>query len=438
MKTPRAVAERLARKLVNHLPLPIARPMQLRRAPLQPVVRPLAGRMAAVVGRGGLDAHPVAATLEQAGASVRLEPAAEELDIIVHVLPPDAQIEDVTSIYRVLHRRIATLRHHGRILFVVRSEAPLIQDAVRGFVRSLARELGSRAITVNALLGQDVEAAAAVVPYFASDAAAFVTGQSLLVEPGMAPADDVQPQVAVVTGAAQGIGAAITQCLVAHGYRVAILDVESKREAGQQLCSNLGGEPAGVSFHACDIRDPDAIEQALERARTLSPRGSIDVLVNNAGITRDRTFARMQPDEWDAVMRVNLAATVDVIRCAAGRFGPSARVINLASVSGLAGNFGQTNYSLTKGAVIGLTRQLAREMQPQGVFVAALAPGFIDTAMTAKVPRFNREVAMQMTSLAQAGQPEDVAQACAFLVKPQAWPLRGQVLRVDGGMFFGP
>jgi len=170
----------------------------------------------------------------------------------------------------------------------------------------------------------------------------------------------------------------------------------------------------------------------------LSPRGSIDVLVNNAGITRDRTFARMQPDEWDAVMRVNLVAAMDVTRRAANRFGPAARVINVASVTGLAGNFGQTNYALSKGAVIGMTRQLAREWEPRGVLVAAVAPGLIATAITARVPRIHRAVAMQMTCLAQLGQPQDVAWACTFLASPEAWPLRGQVLRVDGGMFFGP
>jgi 3-oxoacyl-[acyl-carrier protein] reductase len=137
-------------------------------------------------------------------------------------------------------------------------------------------------------------------------------------------------------------------------------------------------------------------------------------------------------------MTVNLGAVVHVTRRALPLLAPGARIVNVASVSGFAGNFGQTNYAASKGGLLGLTVQSSQEMESRGVCVTAVAPGLIETAMTDAIPALQREIGKQMTSLAQAGLPEDVAMAVEFLARREAWPLRGQALRVDGGMFFGP
>ncbi|MCU0691784.1 MAG: SDR family oxidoreductase, partial [Polyangiaceae bacterium] len=342
------------------------------------------------------------------------------------------------KLHHHLHDAVHTLRPHGRLLIIVPPTSEILVHAVHGFVRSLAREVGCRGITVNALLSPDLPTAAPLVAFFASDRASFVTGQSLRAQAGAPFAEpEVKPSVAVVTGGAQGIGAACATYLAAAGHRVAVLDLPTQQDAGTRLCDRLGGEAAGMAFVPCNVLDAQAVDAALERARLLSPCGTVDVLVNNAGITRDRTFCRMSIDEWEAVLHVNLKAVIDVTRRARQQLARGARIVNVASLTGLAGNFGQTNYATARGGVVGFTRQAARELEPMGICVTAVAPGLIDTSMSAKIPRIHREVAKQMTSLAQIGTPADVAAAVEFLARREAWPLRGQVVRVDGGLFFG-
>ena len=440
MSTKSAAVAKFARRLIARLPLPIATPVDLRRAWGRPMQHPLAARRAVVVGSDDDAVVVLSDALRTAAAAVYDTPQDAGADIAIVAVPGDAPADSLVAWARQFGSALRGVAKHGRIIVVVRASGPtLVTDAVHGFVRSLGRETGRSAVTVHAIVAPTPHAAAPVVVFLASERAAFSSGQTLMLRagdgPSMAPA---HPEVAVVTGAARGIGAAIARCLTDAGYRVMVADVASQTDAAQRLVDALGGEAAGMMFQPCDVRDPAAVSAMLEKARTLSPVGCIDVLVNNAGITRDRTFGRMSDAEWSDVLDVNLASLVNVTRAALSRMSDGARVVNVSSVTGLAGNFGQTNYAMAKGGVIGFTRALAAEVEPRKIAVTAVAPGLIETAMTAKIPLINREIAKQMTSLAQAGQPEDVAMAVEFLARREAWSLRGQTIRVDGGMFFGP
>lgn len=440
MSTKSAAVAKLARRLIARLPLPIATPVDLRRAWGRPMQHPLAAKRAVVVGSDDDAVVVLSDALRTAAASVYDTPQDAGADIAIVAVPGDAPADSLVTWARQFGSTLRGVAKHGRVIVVVRASGPtLVTDAVHGFVRSLGRETGRRAVTVHAVVSPTPQTAASVVVFLASERAAYLSGQTITLRGGQGPSTDrPHPEVAVVTGAARGIGAAIARCLADAGYRVMVADVASQSEVARRLVDALGGEAAGMMFQPCDVRDPAAVSSMLEKARTLSPVGCIDVIVNNAGITRDRTFGRMSDAEWSDVLEVDLTSLVNVTRSALPRMCDGGRIVNVSSVTGLAGNFGQTNYAMAKGGVIGFTRELAVEVEPRKIAVTAVAPGLIDTAMTAKIPLINREVAKQMTSLAQAGQPEDVAMAVEFLARREAWPLRGQTMRVDGGMFFGP
>ncbi len=434
-----AAVAKLARRLIARLPLPIATPVELHRAWGRPLEKPLAARRAVVVGTDTEAAASLSDALRAAGASVYDTAQDSGCDIALVAVDAQTGVDALVQWGRQFGAALRGVANHGRIIIVVRASGPsVVTDAIHGFVRSLGREVGRRAITVHAVLAPAPQAAGSLVVFLASERAGFLSGQTIALRDGPVPAiEPKHPQVAVVTGAARGIGASIARALAHAQYRVVIADVASQADAAKRLIDEMGGEAAGMMFQPCDVRDEQASVAMLEKARSLSPSGCIDVLVNNAGITRDRTFGRMADGEWTDVLEVNLASVVNLTRTALSRLCDGARIVNVSSVTGFSGNFGQTNYAMAKGGLIGFTRTMVPELEPRQITMTAVAPGLIETAMTAKVPLLNREIAKQMTSLAQAGQPEDVAMTVEFLARRDAWPLRGQIVRVDGGMFFG-
>ncbi len=235
-------------------------------------------------------------------------------------------------------------------------------------------------------------------------------------------------RTALVTGGARGIGRAIAETLVQCGAKVAIADLDlaaAERTAGEI------GEARGF---ACDVSDPAAVTMLIQTVEDAF--GSLDILVNNAGITRDNLMARMKDEDWDAVMAVNLRSAFVAIRAAQRgmmkrRFG---RIINIASVVGIMGNKGQANYSASKAGLIGLTKTAARELASRNILVNAIAPGFIQTAMTEKLSEEARAALSAQIPLARLGEPKDIANAVAFLASDLASYITGQVLVVDGGM----
>jgi len=238
--------------------------------------------------------------------------------------------------------------------------------------------------------------------------------------------------VALVTGAARGIGAAIAEVLTRDGAHVVCLDVPAAGEALSTVANGL----SGTAFQL-DLTAPDAPERLAEHLQ--ARHGAIDIVVHNAGITRDRTLAKMGADEWDSVLDVNLSSQerINDTLLGQGVIREGGRLVGVASIAGLAGNRGQTNYAASKAGVVGLVQSMAPDLAARGVTINAVAPGFIESAMTAKMPLLLRETGRRLNSMAQAGLPVDVAETVAFFANPASAGVTGNVLRVCGQSLLG-
>jgi 3-oxoacyl-[acyl-carrier protein] reductase len=242
----------------------------------------------------------------------------------------------------------------------------------------------------------------------------------------------LENQTAVVTGAGRGIGRAIALKLAAHGADIVAVDLKS--EFAQETVAEVQKLGRKAWAVAANVAEAASVEAAVEQA--LKEASRVDILVNNAGITKDGLIMRMSDADWDAVLDINLKGTFQFIRAFSRVFlrQKSGRIVNIASVIGLIGNAGQCNYAASKAGVIGLTKSGAREFASRGITVNAIAPGFIQTAMTDKLSVEQKEAITKQIPLASLGQPEDVADAVLFLVGPGSRYITGQVLAVDGGM----
>jgi len=239
-------------------------------------------------------------------------------------------------------------------------------------------------------------------------------------------------KVALITGGAQGIGLAIAATLHQAGAIVIIGDLDEAK--AKEAAAGLGGEAASIRLNVAD--EPD-VKQAT--AQLLSERQRIDILVCNAGITRDSLLLRMKPEEWESVLAVNLHGTFYCIKqvlpaMTKQRYG---RIVTISSIVGVMGNAGQANYAASKAAVIGLTKSVAREYASRNITANAVAPGFIDTVMTQRLSESVRHQLLEQIPLARLGTPQDIASAVKFLVSDDAAYITGQVLHVNGGMWMG-
>jgi 3-oxoacyl-[acyl-carrier protein] reductase len=244
--------------------------------------------------------------------------------------------------------------------------------------------------------------------------------------------NELANQIAVVTGAGRGIGQAIALTLASAGADIACVDLQTEFCADTvQKIQALGRKAWAIGANVADAASVTAAAEQI-----LAAAGKVDILVNNAGITRDGLLMRMSEADWDAVLDINLKGTFLFTRAFTRGFlkQRSGHIVNIASVIGLVGNPGQCNYGASKAGVIGFTKSAARELASRGITVNAVAPGFIETAMTAKLGPEAREALLKQTPLACLGQPEDVANAVLFFASPAARYITGQVLAVDGGM----
>ena len=315
------------------------------------------------------------------------------------------------------------------------------QRAIEGFTRSLGKEVGrgSTVQLVYAATGAE-GALASTLGFLLSPKSAYVSGQVIrvgttgVVAPGDV-ADRFQPlsgAVALVTGASRGIGESIARVLHRDGASIVGLDVPQAASDLQRLTTELSGEAIML-----DITAKDAPQRIAARLREM--HGGVDVVVHNAGVTRDKKLANMTADRWDATIAVNLVApqriTDELVEQDLVR--PNGRVIGVASIGGIAGNAGQTNYATSKAGVIGLVQALARPLAERGITANAVAPGFIETQMTAKMPLMLREAGRRMNSMNQGGLPVDVAETIAWLAHPGSSAVNGNVVRVCGQSLVG-
>ena len=239
-------------------------------------------------------------------------------------------------------------------------------------------------------------------------------------------------KVAIVTGGARGIGEAISLRLAAEGAKIAIVDIMlDVAEATAKKFAELGYEAKAYAANVAKVEDADATVKQV-----IADFGKVDILVNNAGITKDNLIMRMSEAEWDAVIAVNLKGTFNFTKAVVSPMGRqrAGKIVNVASVVGRMGNAGQANYSASKAGVIALTKSTAKEYCARNIQVNAVAPGFIETEMTAKLPQSVRDNFMLVIPAKRPGKPEDVANVVAFLCSSDADYVTGQVLNIDGGM----
>ena len=438
--------------------LGLPHPVTLARAAGGYVAAPLAGLQVRYGASGGhaLDAilaalrdqgaEPLPLPLPEAGA-----PGAGPADIVVLDATGCRTVDAMRLLYGVFHPLMRRIAVNGRVLIVVCDPAdPMIcGDAVaaglargaEGFMRSLAKELGPRGIAVNLLYagaGAGGGHLAGPVQFFCGRRSTYVTGQAVRVSPAVAlaaAAPAVQAlagKVALVTGAARGIGLATAQRLREEGARVVALDVPAAQAALEAACGRYDFTPLVLDI--AEAAGPRALA-AFVRERF----GVIDIVVHNAGVTRDRKLANMKAPYWDQVMDINFGAVaaIDAALCKADVLGFGARIVCLASISGVAGNVGQTNYAMSKAALIGYVAARSAQLAPRGICINAVAPGFIETPMTAAMPFLLRELGRRANALKQGGMPRDVAELVVFLATPGAAGITGQTIRACGQALVG-
>lgn len=243
---------------------------------------------------------------------------------------------------------------------------------------------------------------------------------------------NLEGQTALITGAGRGIGKTIALKLAESGADIVLADMSPEVAEVRVEVESLGRKC--LTFEA-DVTDLEAIETMVKKI--IEELGSIHILINNAGITQDNLFMRMKPEQWSKVIDVNLNGVFNVTKAVIRPMVKqrTGKIINISSVVGFSGNPGQVNYSSTKSALVGFTKSLAREVGARGVTVNAVAPGFIDTAMTQALNKSQQEVILQQIPLGRMGDADDIANAVAFLASEEASYITGTILHVNGGMY---
>jgi 3-oxoacyl-[acyl-carrier protein] reductase len=439
------------RALVKRLGLP--NPPRLRRYrpgdPLVPgpvlVDGAANGRLVEVVGK----------LLDGAGVE-RRDPAAEGGPLGGDSNPPPdaALVFDATGIadsshlralYDFFHAHARAVYPSGRVIVLgTPPEAcdnprqATAQRALEGFTRSVGKEFGRGVTSQLVYVAPGAEAAVeSTLRFLLSAKSAYVSGQVIRIRPAAvtAPADWDRPldeKVALVTGAARGIGEAIARVLARDGAHVVCLDVPAAGDALAGVANDIGGSALQLDLTAADASARLADHLAARHAR-------VDVVVHNAGITRDKTLAKMDAARWDSVLDVNLSSIERVTDrlLSDGLLGAGGRIVGVSSIAGIAGNRGQTNYATSKAGVVGLVQAMAPVLAPRGVTINAVAPGHIETAMTARMPAALREASRRMNSMAQGGLPVDVAETIAWFASPASGGVTGNVVRVCGQSLIG-
>ncbi|MGK5521888.1 3-oxoacyl-ACP reductase [Micromonospora sp. URMC 107] len=436
------------RALVKRLGLPD--PPRLRRhTPGDPIVP---GPVLLGAATGARLAEQAGKLLAAAGVELR-DPGAVEPTGRFAALVYDAtgitDSGDLRQLYDFFHPHARSVLPSGRV--VVLGTPPgecgspreaTAQRALEGLTRSIGKEFG-RGVTAQLVhVTRDPDAGTwtsleATLRFLLSGRSAYVSGQVVRVGAGTAepPADWDRPldgQVVLVTGAARGIGAALARVLARDGARVVALDIPAAGDELAAVANEIGGTAVQL-----DLTAPDAPDRLAEHL--VGRHGRVDVVVHNAGITRDKTLGRMDADRWDSVLDVNLSSQerINDVLLARELIPAGGRIVSVSSIAGIAGNRGQTNYATSKAGVIGLVESLAPALRERQISVNAVAPGFIETRLTARVPLVLREAGRRMNSMSQGGLPVDVAETIGWLAWPASGAVSGNVVRVCGQSLLG-
>lgn len=383
------------------------------------------------------------ATLDQTGA------ATGSYNGLVYDASTIRCSSDLKQLYQFFNQHLHQLMANGRIVLIGLtadgSNNPrhaTAQRSLQGFIKALAKEVGRKGITANLIyvMPDSGPAIAAPLRFFMSARCAYVDGQIVTVRTAQITSQvtnrswsrPLAGKTALVTGAARGIGAAIATVLARDGAKVIGLDVPQSQHQLQRTMAGIGGEALLVN-----VTDPDA-PQVLARYIEQSHQ-AIDIIVHNAGITRDKTLARMSHQQWDLLMDINLSSIerINDHLLDNNLINQGGRIIGVSSISGIAGNAGQTNYATSKAGVIGMINSMAPLLASRQITINAVAPGFIETEMTAAMPFLPRQFGRRLCSLSQGGLPVDVAETIAFLVAPQAQGITANLIRVCGQNIMG-
>jgi 3-oxoacyl-[acyl-carrier protein] reductase len=424
--------------LAGQLGLP--RPVRLERH--QPGAPVISGRVLSGAAPGGRLGRELAALLDQ----IKAERAGAEGPVKALLFDASGIVDstELVELQRFFYPGVRRLQRNGRVIVLGTppaeagsTRAATAQRALEGFTRSLGKEVGGRGATVQLLLvspGAE-DQLASTLRFGLSPRSAYVSGQVLQIGPGVSPTPKIDwerpldGKVALVTGASRGIGAAIAVTLARDGAKVVGLDVPQAGEGLRSVAAEIDGEAIEL-----DITAVEAPQRIAERFT-----GSLDVLVHNAGVTRDRTIAKMPEERWSELMEINLSSEerINDALLDAGLLASNGRIVCVSSMSGIAGNSGQTNYATSKAGVIGMVEALAPQLAEREATINAVAPGFIETAMTAAMPIAPREAGRRMNSLSQGGQAIDVAETIAWLASPASTGVNGNVVRVCGQSLLG-
>lgn len=402
-----------------------------------------------VTATGGINPSVIANICDELGGHALISslPAEDKADILLFDATGIETVEQLKKLYDFFHANAGKLAWNSRVVILAlyadgTAEQTAVRQAVEGFSRSLAKETGRKGTTVNLVRIENMQVnenrLSGVLHFLFSPASAFVTAQVFNIQsaetvPQIVPLENaLAGKTALVTGAARGIGEATARKLAAEGASVVVLDRPEDSDAGQKVADSIGGK-----FFAADMSRPETAQTINDFLQ--NQFSGADIVIHNAGITRDKTIAKMDEKQWDMVLNVNLQAIIrtNKLLLQNGTIRNNGRIVCLSSISGFSGNFGQTNYASTKAGIIGYVKALSQEVAPRGITANAVAPGFIETKMTATMPLFSKMGGRRLSNLNQGGLPEDVADAITFLASPGAAVINGQTLRVCGGSYIG-
>ena len=435
-----------AQKIAAKLPFSVSLPPVLNRKEVPWDDRELAGKTVLFVNIGGAGSY-VESNLKKSVASLSGETITElspdkKIAALVIDLGKAADVQDLANLYQTIHTYIKKIQTSGRLLIHWQKNAKneAFEASLSALVKSLGRELGKYGSTANLLLSESKAAGAATqsaLIWFLSDRSAFISGQvfhienhSSIAQQDLALTALLTGRTAIVTGAARGIGLLIARQFRREGAHVIGIDHPSQSDS---LKSEM--DAIGADVFLQDLADTNAVSNIKNLIH--NGPGQIDIMIHNAGITKDRTIANMQASDWERVMQVNYTfpskMTMELLKPGSAiipLIKEGGRIVNISSIVGIAGNFGQTNYAAAKGALIGHTKDMHK--QKYGANINAIACGFIETKMTEKIPPVMREIARRMNALKQGGLPADVAEAVLFLSSSLGSGISGQTFRVCG------